>query len=291
MPHGPLYHRHRTAPSERRIGTWYNIRVILHGNRFECYVNSELIHSAVAQLVVSTTAKYPRLFAHVRRPQPQIQVRQTCIRGNPGERPWRASLAGGGEPGAGDRKFGAWRRPGQPRSFVLTFMSAGARGIGPGGNGVALGFVAETGRGSDLPGLKAGRCASARLARRLGLRLREPSSPMRRVAPPVVADFDATPVSANEVEPVDVAVMIGWDTGQVVVRFGGGLPGFFDSAAVAQDDQASGIGEVSVQGFDGEGVQVPGFDPSVSGLGVGKKGVLGECPNLELLQADAVDCP
>ena len=58
-----------------------------------------------------------------------------------------------------------------------------------------------------------------------------------------------------------------------VMDFGGGLAGLFDGAAVAQDDQASGKGEVGFQGFDGKDVQVSGFDAAVAGVGVGKKGV------------------
>lgn len=45
-------------PLRVETGKWYDIRVVLHGNKFECYVNSELVHSAVAQMVVSTTARY-----------------------------------------------------------------------------------------------------------------------------------------------------------------------------------------------------------------------------------------
>ena len=57
------------------------------------------------------------------------------------------------------------------------------------------------------------------------------------------------------------------------MRFRGSLAGLFDGAAIAQDNQASGKGEVGFQRFDGKGVQEPDFDPPVSGLGVGKKGV------------------
>ena len=93
------------------------------------------------------------------------------------------------------------------------------------------------------------------------------------IAPPVIADFDSAPVSANEPQPLGRAVLVGQGAGEVVMGFGGGLAGLFDSAAVAQDDQASGKGEVGLQGFDGKGMQVSGFDAAVAGLGVGKKGV------------------
>jgi hypothetical protein len=55
--------------------------------------------------------------------------------------------------------------------------------------------------------------------------------------------------------------------------FGSGVVGLFDGARVAQGNQGSGEGEIGFQGFDGEGVQGAGFNASVSGLGVGKKGV------------------
>ena len=94
-----------------------------------------------------------------------------------------------------------------------------------------------------------------------------------RIPPPVIADFHAAPVSANELEPLARTVLAGRGTGKVVAGFGGGQSGLFDGAFAAQDDQGSGKGEVGGQGFDGEGVEATGFDPTVSGLGVGKKGV------------------
>jgi len=39
--------------------------------------------------------------------------------------------------------------------------------------------------------------------------------------------------------------------------------------------QGAGEGEVGAQGFDGEGVELAHFDPTVAGFGLGKKGVLG----------------
>ena len=93
------------------------------------------------------------------------------------------------------------------------------------------------------------------------------------IPPPVVADFHAAPVSANELEPLAGAILAGRRAGEVVAGFVGGEPGLFDSAFAAQDDQGSGKGEVGGQGFDGEGVEAAGFDSAVSGLGVGKKGV------------------
>ena len=95
----------------------------------------------------------------------------------------------------------------------------------------------------------------------------------KRIAPPVIANFHSAPVSANELEPRCGAVLVRYGAGEIVMGLGGGLAGSFDGAAVAQDDQGSGKGEIGCEGFDGEGVQVPDFDPSVSGMGVDKKGV------------------
>jgi hypothetical protein len=100
-----------------------------------------------------------------------------------------------------------------------------------------------------------------------------------RITSPVIADFHAAPVSANQLEPMAGTVLIGRRTGEVIAGFGGGQPGIFDSALTAQDDQGSGKGEVGRQGFDGERVEAAGFDPPVSGLGVGKKGVDYFVPN------------
>ena len=93
------------------------------------------------------------------------------------------------------------------------------------------------------------------------------------IAPPVITDFDSAPVSANEPQPLGRTVLVGQGAGEVVMGFGGGLAALFDGAAVAQDRQASGKGEVGFQGFDGKDVQVSGFDAAVAGVGVGKKGV------------------
>jgi hypothetical protein len=94
-----------------------------------------------------------------------------------------------------------------------------------------------------------------------------------RITSPVIADFHAAPMSANQLEPVAGTVLVGRRTGEVIAGFGGGVSGLFDGALATQNDQGSGKGEVGRQGFDGEGVEAAGFDPPVSGLGVGKKGV------------------
>ena len=89
----------------------------------------------------------------------------------------------------------------------------------------------------------------------------------------MVAYLHSAPVSANEFQPLAGCVLVRRGAGKVVTGFGGGSPGLFDGALAAQDDQGSGKGKVGRQGLDGEGVESPGFNPSVTGLGVGKKGV------------------
>src|SRR5436190_13332491 len=93
------------------------------------------------------------------------------------------------------------------------------------------------------------------------------------VAPPVVSNLHACPVAANESEPLSRAVLLGQRARQVIVRLGGALVGFFDAPGIAQYDQSACKGKVRLHGFDGESVQVAGFDSSVSGFGEGKKGV------------------
>ena len=58
-----------------------------------------------------------------------------------------------------------------------------------------------------------------------------------------------------------------------VARFGAAGAGLFDRPLAAHNDQRSGKGELGLEGLNGEGVQSPGFDAPVAGLGLGKKGV------------------
>jgi len=95
------------------------------------------------------------------------------------------------------------------------------------------------------------------------------------VAPPVVADFDAPPMTADEAQPLGRGVLVGGSAGEVEARFGGGEAGLFDGALAANDDEGAGKREVGRQRFDGEGIETAEFDASVAGFGLGKKGVLG----------------
>ena len=93
------------------------------------------------------------------------------------------------------------------------------------------------------------------------------------VPSPMVADFHSGPVPTNEPQPLLRAVLVWRCAGQVVVRFGRALTGLFEVPSIAQDDQSSGETEVCGQRFDGEGMELAGFDSTVSGLGLFKKGV------------------
>ena len=97
----------------------------------------------------------------------------------------------------------------------------------------------------------------------------------QNVASPVIADFDSTPVSADEFQPLLGPILLGRGTRQVIARLDRRVPGLFERALAAQDDQGPGVREVGRERFDGEGVQVADFDPAVSRLGLGKKGVPG----------------
>lgn len=92
------------------------------------------------------------------------------------------------------------------------------------------------------------------------------------VPSPVVADFHAAPVAANEGEPLLRLILFRVGAGKVIVRLGGSQAGLFDGALVAQDDHGVGSGEVRRQRFDGEGMDLAGFDAAMGGVGPGKKG-------------------
>ena len=93
------------------------------------------------------------------------------------------------------------------------------------------------------------------------------------VASPMVADFHSGPVPANEPQPLLGSVLLWRCAGDVIMRFGRALAGLFDAPGVAQHDQASGEAEVRLQGLDGEGMKLAGFDSAMSGVGLYKKGV------------------
>ena len=97
--------------------------------------------------------------------------------------------------------------------------------------------------------------------------------PHQDVATPMIADFDSAPMAANQPQPLLGLILLGQQAGEVIAGFGGAGTGLLEGPLTAQDQQASGIGELELEGFDGKGMQLPGFDSPVAGLGLGKKGV------------------
>ena len=95
----------------------------------------------------------------------------------------------------------------------------------------------------------------------------------QHVAPPVIADFNPTPMPANQLQPLFGPILCGRCAREVITGFGRAEPVFFEGPFTAQDDQGSGKGEVALERFDGKGVPVPGFDAPMARLGLGKKGV------------------
>lgn len=93
------------------------------------------------------------------------------------------------------------------------------------------------------------------------------------VATPMIADFNPTPVSTNQSQPLLRSILFGRYAGEVISGFGGTGAGLFDGPFAVQDDQGSGKGKLALEGFNSKGVQLPGFDSPMAGLGLGKKGV------------------
>ena len=93
------------------------------------------------------------------------------------------------------------------------------------------------------------------------------------VASPVIADFDPAPMVPDQSQPWVGGVLLWRRTGEVVTGLGGGLPGSLPGAVAADHDQGAGKGEAGGEGFDGKGMELPGFDTTVTALAVGKKGV------------------
>ena len=102
------------------------------------------------------------------------------------------------------------------------------------------------------------------------------------VALPVIADFHAGPVAADELLPLGGSALVGFSAGKIKPGFVGGFPGGFDRALAAHDDQAADEGEVGLERIAGEGMDAAGFDAAVPAAGFEKKGVPGRA-----LQASA----
>lgn len=95
------------------------------------------------------------------------------------------------------------------------------------------------------------------------------------IALPMVADLDASPMTADQRVPLRRTALAGFGTRQIEPAFVGGLAGGFDGALAAHDNQAAGEGEVGFKRFEGEGMQAAVFDPAVAAGCLKKKGVSG----------------
>jgi hypothetical protein len=102
------------------------------------------------------------------------------------------------------------------------------------------------------------------------------------VALPVIADFHAGPVTADELLPLGGSALVGFSAGEIKAGFAGGFPGGFDGALAAHDDQAADEGEVGLERVAGKGMDAAGFDAAVPATRFEKKGVSGRA-----LQASA----
>ena len=76
------------------------------------------------------------------------------------------------------------------------------------------------------------------------------------VAAPVVANFDAGPVALDEREPLGGSVRGGLGAGKAIADFVGGDGGALHRAGAARDDHGAGVGEVSGERFEREGVEL-----------------------------------
>ena len=94
---------------------------------------------------------------------------------------------------------------------------------------------------------------------------------------PMVADFDAAPMSADGLDPLVRGQILGAMTGDEVATEGReGFPGAFVDAAAGDAHERAGAGEVALQGVCGVDGDLIGDEMSVFGLcAQGKKGV---CP-------------
>ena len=95
------------------------------------------------------------------------------------------------------------------------------------------------------------------------------------IAPPVIADLDATPMPADELLPLGWGAFCWLQTGEIVAGFGRSLGGFLGRDLAPHDADAAGERETSRRGFEGKGGQLPELYAPVTGRGLGKKGVPG----------------
>jgi hypothetical protein len=92
------------------------------------------------------------------------------------------------------------------------------------------------------------------------------------VAAVVVAIFDASPVGADQVDPVFRAAMIPGLAGEVEAFFVALLVGLFEQSGAADFEDDPTGGEPGGQRRGGAEADFAGFDAAVSAGGLGKKG-------------------
>lgn len=108
---------------------------------------------------------------------------------------------------------------------------------------------------------------------------------------PVIADFDSSPVSTDQRQPLGGAALIGQVAADVRACFKRAGSGLFRGALGSNKDHAAGEGKVDGVRLDRAGLDLPVLDASVSGLAVTKKKgfpVAGRVPPPE--PARWVDC-
>ncbi len=94
-----------------------------------------------------------------------------------------------------------------------------------------------------------------------------------RVAAPMVADLNTSPVALDERQPLRGGLGGGLGAGQVVADLVAGDGGALHRAGAAHGDQGARVGEVGRERFDRKGVDAAGDEAAVAGIGEEKKGV------------------
>jgi len=88
---------------------------------------------------------------------------------------------------------------------------------------------------------------------------------------PVIADFDSSPVSTDQRQPLGRAALIGQVAADVRARFKRAGSGLFRGTLGSNKDHAAGEGKVDGVRLDRAGLDLPVLDASVTGLAVTKK--------------------
>ena len=94
----------------------------------------------------------------------------------------------------------------------------------------------------------------------------------KRVPPPMVAFFHATPVTSDEPDPVFGSAFGGLLAGQIEAPLRGGDSGGFDRAPAANGHQGAGEGKIGRHWLDGPQDQPALVDASMAGFVLDKRG-------------------